>query len=96
VKWLFLDVIPADTNGDKSLTDADKDADKKVLATADVDGSHYIGVWLGSIDTVFGKTCIDGEELLAVYSAQSKNLVSEIDILSRKITTPPDLPRLGP
>jgi len=55
VKWLFLDVIPADTNGDKSLTDADKDADKKVLATADADGSHYIGVWLGSIDTVFRK-----------------------------------------
>ena len=89
-KWLVFDVVTSDTNGDKRLTDADR----KTIAIAGADGSRYAEV-LGGIDAVLGKTWMQGDRLLIVYSAGGENMISEISLADRKVTVTKDLPKIG-
>jgi hypothetical protein len=51
---------------------------------------------LRDVDTVLGKTWKAPDELLVVYSAGGKNLVSEISLPDRKVSVTKELPKLGP
>ena len=90
VKWLVFHVVASDTDGDKRLTAGDR----KLIAIANPDGSQYAEV-LRDIDTVLGKTWKAPDELLVVYSAGGKNLVSEINLPDRKVSVTKELPKLG-
>ncbi len=89
-KWLVFDVVTSDTNGDKRLTEADR----KTIAIAEADGSRYTEV-LSGIDSVLGRTWMQGDRLLVVYAAGGKNMISEISRPDRKVSVTKDLPKIG-
>ena len=91
VKWLVFHVVASDTDGDRRLTESDR----KLIAIANPDGSQYAQV-LRDIDTILGKTWKAPDELLVVYSAGGRNLVSEISLPDRKVSMTKELPKLGP
>jgi hypothetical protein len=89
-KWLVFDVVTSDTNGDNRLTEADR----KTIGIAGADGSHYAEV-LSGIDAELGRTWMQGDRLLIVYSAGGKNVISEISLPDRKVLVTRDLPKIG-
>lgn len=91
VKWLVLRVVASDTDGDRRLTESDR----KIIAIANADGSQYAEV-LKDIDTILGETWKPPDEMLVVYSAGGKNLVTEFSLPDRKVSVTKELPKLGP
>ena len=47
------------------------------------------------IEAVLGKTWMQGDRLLIVYSADGKNMISEISFPDRRVTVTKELPRIG-
>ncbi|QOY91145.1 hypothetical protein [Paludibaculum fermentans] len=90
IKWLVFQVVPADTNGDKSVTSEDR----LVFGVANADGSHYVEV-VKDIDGVLGSTWVAGDRLVLFYARGGKNMVSEIDFAGRSVVSTKELPKIG-
>ena len=90
VKWLMFHVVTTDIDGDKRLTAGDR----MLIAIANADGSQYAEV-LRDVDTILGKAWKAPDEMLVVYSAGGKNLVSAINLPDRKVSVTKELPKLG-
>ncbi|WP_321472887.1 hypothetical protein [uncultured Paludibaculum sp.] len=90
VKWLVFQIVPADTNGDKSVTGEDR----LVLGVANADGSHYVEV-VKDIDGFLGSTWVAGDRLVLFYTSGGKNVVSEIDLAGRVVVSTKELPKIG-
>jgi hypothetical protein len=89
VQGLWYLVVKTDTNGDKELTERDR----KVVALSDEEGKNYTEV-ISQVDRVLG-THRKGDSILQVfYVSEGKNLVSEVDFLTRKVVRTETLPAL--
>jgi hypothetical protein len=81
VKTLWYVQVLADTNGDKTLTDADR----KQIAISDVSGANYTEV-IKDIDKILLVYPKGLDRRLVFYVSGKKHFVADVDIPNRKAT----------
>lgn len=89
VQALWYLVVKTDTDGDKQLTDRDR----QVVALSDATGKNYTEV-ISQIDRLLGSNRKGDSILQVFYVSSGKNLVSEINFQTRKVVRTEALPAL--
>jgi len=84
---LWYQVVKADTNGDKRLTESDR----KVIAVSEVSGKSYKEL-IFQVEQVLGSSQTSPNTLLVIYRTNAKNFVSEIDLKAQKVVSTKELP----
>ncbi|MEO1378464.1 MAG: hypothetical protein AAFW70_30215, partial [Cyanobacteria bacterium J06635_10] len=78
VRGIWYEVVKADSNNDKRLSDKDK----KIIAVSDVSGSDYTEV-IDEVDRVLGSHQKNSTTLLIFYELDNREYVGEIKVRLR-------------
>ena len=89
-KWIYYELVNRDTDQDKFLTYKDR----RIIAVSDATGASFVEL-ITDIDSVLGLTMRDENTLVVIYSASSKNLISEINLSERKIAATSELAEIA-
>jgi hypothetical protein len=90
VEWFLYSVVKTDTDGDKELSEKDK----QTLAISDAIGVGFTEI-IQDVDSLLGSAISESNRLLLVYKSAGKNYTSQIDLPSRKVLSTNELPPLG-
>ncbi|EKQ70850.1 hypothetical protein OsccyDRAFT_1155 [Leptolyngbyaceae cyanobacterium JSC-12] len=86
---LWYQVVKADTNGDKRLTETDL----KTIAVSEVSGKSYKEL-ISQVEQVLGSSQPSPNTLLVIYRTNARHFVSEIDLLAQKVVATQELPSI--
>ncbi|MEM9928128.1 MAG: hypothetical protein AAF915_31165 [Cyanobacteria bacterium P01_D01_bin.50] len=89
VRGMWYEVVKADSNKDKRLSDEDK----KIIAISDVSGSDYTEV-IDEVDRVLGSHQKNSTTLLVFYELDNREYVAEISIIRRTLVEKQVLPSI--
>jgi hypothetical protein len=90
VEWFLYSVVKTDTDGDKELSEKDK----QTLAISDAIGVGFTEI-IQDVDSLLGSAISESNRLLLIYKSAGKNYTSQIDLPSRKVLSTNELPPLG-
>jgi hypothetical protein len=89
MQWMKYEVIKADTNQDKRLTEKDQ----RAIAISSLTGEGYVEL-VKNIDELLGSQVQDENTLLLFYRSGQKRFVSEINLPKRQVTVTKELPSI--
>ncbi|MBE9206693.1 hypothetical protein IQ244_09240 [Nostoc sp. LEGE 06077] len=89
VGGLWYEVVKADSDGDKRLTESDR----KTIAFSDISGKNYTEI-IAQVDKVLGTHQLNDSTLLFFYTSGAEHFVTEINIPARQAVVTRQLPPL--
>lgn len=89
VRGIWYEVVKADSNNDKRLSNEDK----KIIAISDVSGSDYTEV-IDEVDRVLGSHQKNSTTLLVFYELDNREYVGEISLIRRALIEKQVLPSI--
>ncbi len=87
---ILYELVKADTNSDKLLSNKDK----KAIAFSSPDGRNYKEV-LSNIDILVGSQLTDSNSLLVIYQKDGIGYSASIDLANFKLINNAELPKVG-
>lgn len=89
-RWLLLELVAKDSNGDQRLSDADR----RSIVLSDLEGTKYLEV-LPAAEEVLTLRWNGPRSLLVIYREGEKYFVKDFDVSRGAGSTVKELPKLG-
>lgn len=90
VQALLYQVVKADTDGDKRLTELDR----KTMALSDSSGKNYTEI-IPQFDRILGVFQPKPSTVMLAYSQSEKNFVAEVNLVNRQVIRTQELPPIN-
>jgi hypothetical protein len=89
-RWLLLEVVSTDSNGDQRLSEADR----RSIVLSDLEGTKYLDV-LPAADELLTLRWSGPKRLLVIYREGEKYFVKDFDVSGGAASRVKELPKLG-